>query len=317
MEREAEQKRCGKHCSDPMSGNIHQPVGRKKNYSNQGCEPITLIGSFPQRKNFPNDEEESDDDKNNRDPTKLGPKPEPIAFGMNRAAVAVRSCPKNCEDVFKITKTDSDPGRVANQLKNVGKNPPPKIARDAGVGEIAEMKSFERLSAKKQQSGEQEEQERNDKRDPRRRALAEREDAEPERASGDENAKAGAREIQNDRGNHQGERHDPKDPPFAAFAKIVLTAGQNHHRGQAKKVPGLIAIRKRPEVAFVVPEGRRRFCKPEQNANRSQNNNAGGEQPQLLPRFAQFELLSADDVKPAQASDETAQTRQRDPGLRT
>src|ERR1700736_5162491 len=133
MEREAEQKRCGKNSPAQMSETRDQPGERKNNNSNQGCEPITLIGSFPQRKNFPNDEDESDDDKNNRDPTKLGPKPEPIAFGMNRAAVAVRSCPKNCEDVFKITKTDSDPGRVADQLKNVGQNRPPKTAEDAAV----------------------------------------------------------------------------------------------------------------------------------------------------------------------------------------
>src|SRR5438270_11776522 len=107
MKREAEQKDCGKHCSDAMSGNVNEPMQGKEDGSDQGCEPITLIGSFAQRKNFPNDEDESDDDENDCDPTKLGPKPEPIAFGMDRAAVAVGSCPKNCEDVFKITKTDS------------------------------------------------------------------------------------------------------------------------------------------------------------------------------------------------------------------
>ena len=147
--------------------------------------------------------------------------------------------------------------------------------------------------------------------------MAERKDSKPERASGDENADASARKIQNDRGYHQDESQNPKDPTFSSLAKIVLTAGQNHDRGQTKKVSGLIAIRKRPEVAFVVPEGRRRFCKLEQNTNRSQKNHAGGEEPQLQPRFPQFELLRADYVKPAQAGDETAQTGQCDPGLRT
>src|SRR4030081_941027 len=133
MKRESEQKCCGKHCSDAMSGNIDKSVERKEDRSDERGEPVALIRSFPQRKNFPNDEDQSHDDKNDCDPAKLGPKPEPIALGMNRAAVAVRGCSKNREDVFKIAKTDSDPGRVANQLKDIGKNPPPEIARDAGV----------------------------------------------------------------------------------------------------------------------------------------------------------------------------------------
>src|ERR1700731_790105 len=148
MEREAEQERCGKHCSNSVSGNIDEPVERKEECGDQRGESITLIRSFPQRKNFPNDEDESDDDKNDRDPTELSPKPEPIALGMNRPAVAVGSCPKNCEDVFKITETYSNPGGVVNELKDVRKNPPPEIAREAGAGEIAEVKSFERLPAK-------------------------------------------------------------------------------------------------------------------------------------------------------------------------
>ena len=149
-----------------MSGNIDQPVKRKENGSDECGEPVTLIGPFAERKNFPNDEDESDDDKNDRDPTQLSPKPEPVAFGMNRAPVAIGSSPKNNEDVFKITKANSDPGRIANELKDVGKNPPPEIARDAGSGEIPEMKSFEGLPAKKKQSGQQNKQKRKDKRDP-------------------------------------------------------------------------------------------------------------------------------------------------------
>ena len=38
MEREAEQKRCGKHCSDAMSGNIDEPVESKEDRSDQGGE---------------------------------------------------------------------------------------------------------------------------------------------------------------------------------------------------------------------------------------------------------------------------------------
>src|SRR6267378_4520487 len=135
MKREAEQKCGGKHCSDAMAGNVNEPVESKEEGSDQGCEAVTLIGSFPERKNFSNDENESDDDENGGNPADLGPKPEPIALRMNRPAVAVGSGTENREDVFKVTKTDSDPRRVANQLKDVRKNTPPEIARDSDIGE--------------------------------------------------------------------------------------------------------------------------------------------------------------------------------------
>src|SRR3982074_2823366 len=133
MKRKAEQEHSGKHCADAMTGNVDQAVERKKNRGDKGCEPITLVRSFAQRKNFPENQNESDDDQNDCDPTKLGPEPEPIAFGMNRAPVAIGSCAKNSKHVFEITKTDSGPGRVANQLKDIGKDPPPEIGRELGV----------------------------------------------------------------------------------------------------------------------------------------------------------------------------------------
>ena len=111
---------------------------------------------------------------------------------MNRAAVAVRSGPKNCKDVFKITETDSGPGRVANQLKDIRKDPPPEIGREAGIGEISEMKSLEGLPAKKEQSGEQQKQKRDHECDPGGRTLPERKDSEPKRATRNENSKTGA-----------------------------------------------------------------------------------------------------------------------------
>src|SRR5438477_12841926 len=125
-----------------MTGNIDQSVESKEDRGNQGSEPVTLVCSFTQRKNFSENKNESDDDKNDRDPTKLGPEPEPIAFGMNRTAIAVGSCAKNSEHIFKIAKTDSNPGRVVNQLKDIGKDPPPEIGGETGVDEIAKMKSF-------------------------------------------------------------------------------------------------------------------------------------------------------------------------------
>src|SRR5437660_666078 len=149
-------------------------------------------------------------------------------------------------------------------------------------------------------------QKRNDERDSRRRTLAaKRERAKPERASDDENTNSGARKIQDDRGNRQGERNAPKDPAFSSLTKIILAAGQNHDRGQTKKISGLVAIRKRPEIAFIVPKWRTAVPEPKKNRDSSENDDAGGKQTKLESRFTQFELLGTDDVEPAQAGDET------------
>src|SRR5438128_3981645 len=110
MEREAEQKYRGKRCADAMPRNIDQPVQCKKDCCDQCCQPITLIRSFAQRKNFPEDKNESDNDENDGDPTKLGTKPEPVAFGMARAQIAVGCGRESSEDVFKIAQNRAEPG---------------------------------------------------------------------------------------------------------------------------------------------------------------------------------------------------------------
>ena len=150
MERNPEQKDGGKRGANAMTGDIDEPVESEQDCRNEAGKPIPLVAAFAQRINFSNEKNESDDNKNDREPTKLGPKPEPIALWVNRAPVAVGSCAENSKDIFKIAKTDSDPGRIANELKDVGKNLPAEIAGDAGVGEIAKLKSFECLPAKEQ-----------------------------------------------------------------------------------------------------------------------------------------------------------------------
>src|SRR5437870_13636103 len=104
MEREAEQKYRGKRCADAMPRNIDQPVQRKKDCRDQCCQPITLIRSFSQRKNFPEDTNESDNDENDGDPTKLGPKPEPGAVGTDCATIPVGCRTDRSNAVIKIHK---------------------------------------------------------------------------------------------------------------------------------------------------------------------------------------------------------------------
>src|SRR2546430_10895286 len=109
MEREPEQKHSGKRCADPMTRNIDEPVQTEKDGGDKGGQPITLIGAFAQWINFSNQKNESDDDENDGDPTQLGPKPEPVAFRVNRAPVAIRSGAKRSEEHTSELQSQSNP----------------------------------------------------------------------------------------------------------------------------------------------------------------------------------------------------------------
>src|SRR6266404_3944959 len=98
MEREAEQECCRKHCSDPMPRNVDQSMERKEERGDERGKPVALIGSLPQRKHFPDNEDKSDDNKNYRDPTQFGPSPQPIAFRMMSALIGQGGCAERCED---------------------------------------------------------------------------------------------------------------------------------------------------------------------------------------------------------------------------
>src|SRR5205807_10101855 len=90
-------------------------------------EAEPLIGSFPQRQDPAYKKSRANDDQRDRGPTQLAPQPEPIAFRMQRARVARRSRAENRKDGVEISQTDPTPGRCANQLESVAKDPPPKI----------------------------------------------------------------------------------------------------------------------------------------------------------------------------------------------
>ena len=79
----------------------------------------------------------------------------------------------------------------------------------------------------------------------------------------------------------------------------------------------MIAIRERTEIAFIVPERRRAFGEPEQDADRRESDQPSRKQAHLHARFAQFQLLRANDIEPAHACEQTEQTGERDPGLWT
>src|SRR5438477_162834 len=85
-------------------------------------------------------------------------------------------------------------------------------------------------------------------------SFAQREHAQPERAACDKKENAGTRKIEDNADDNHDEREQPKDPTLASMANVFLSAGQDHDRGKSEKICGLVAIRKRPEAAFVMPE---------------------------------------------------------------
>src|SRR5206468_4070284 len=94
---------------------------------------------------------DTDDDQHHGWPAEFSPKPKPVAFRMRGSRVAEGSVTTNCKDRFEISKTDSTPGRIANESKRVMKNLPPEIRCDAGAVEIVKMKSLECYPSEKQQ----------------------------------------------------------------------------------------------------------------------------------------------------------------------
>src|SRR6476620_2215177 len=131
------------------------------------------------------------------------------------------------------------------------------------------MNSLDCLPAEKQHRREQQKKKR--KRDSKcespGRTLSERLRAKPKCAAGHEHRDSRARKIQNDRCADQYQRKDPDDPPFSSFAKIVLSAGKNHDRGEREKSPGLIPIWKWTEILVVVPECERGVCEVKRDAD--------------------------------------------------
>src|SRR6516225_4262677 len=114
-------------------------------------------------------------------------------------------------------------------------------------------------------------------------ALAKRKHPEPKRASGDENADAGTRIADNGSGNNDRERTDPKNPTLSPLTNVVLAAGETYNSREPEQISGLIAIRERPEITFVLPERRRGFGEPKQNANPGKESNTGTEPAQGGP----------------------------------
>ena len=119
-----------------MTGDINQPVQGKHKRSNQGGEAETLVGADLQRSDATDQQYRAQDDERQGYPSELGPNPKPIAFGMKRSGIAVRSVAKDGKNRFEITKAKPDPGRRADQLPGILENKPAKIRREIGTGEF-------------------------------------------------------------------------------------------------------------------------------------------------------------------------------------
>ena len=235
---------------------------------------------------------------------------------MDCASSGERRVAKDREDLVEISQPDAAPGRSADELERVPKDGPTQVARDAAHVAGTKIETLEGLPTKDEHDGKQDEQNGNAERDARRRAFAQRENREPERAADHENENAGAREIKNDGRDEDGEAKDPDNPAFPAVPDVVLAAGEKDDRREAEKIRGLIAVRKRPEAAFVVPERKRGVGGMQGEAKRREKHDPGGECPQLRADFAQVEINRAHVIKPAQPGQETDETSETDPRLR-
>ena len=315
-QRHSKEKYARKNGSDPVTGNIHQAMQNKEDRGDQGGQPEALIGSLLQWKNSPNEDRDPSDGQKNHRPSHFDPEPKPIALGMDRAGAGQRCVAKDREDGVEISQADAAPGRSANELESVPENCPAQIRGHVSRIAGTEMKAFEGLPAEDQHHRQQNEQRGKAERNPRRRALAQGERAEPECASGHKNEDAGAREIEDDRGDDDSESEQPNDPAFPAVPDIILAARQDHDRRETEKIGRLIAIWKRPESTLVVPERKGGVSGMECDAKRGEQDDASSEKSKLLAHFPQLQIERADVVKPAQAGQKTDKASEGNPGLR-
>src|SRR5204863_3934505 len=156
-----------------------------------------------------------------------------------------------------------------DEMRCVAKNGPAQIGRHASIAG-AQIETLERLSTEEQHHREQNENQGNSEGDARSGTFPERERAEPKRTARDEKQNAGARKIENDADDNHGQRDEPENPAFAAMTNVFLSAGENDDRGDSEKVRRLVAIRERPEPAFVMPERQRGVPGAERDAEHGQ-----------------------------------------------
>ena len=100
------------------------------------------------------------------------------------------------------------------------------------------------------------------------------------------------------------------------MTKVVLTAGQQHNCGDAKKIGRMISIGERPETALIFPKRKRGVRPVEDNANHCQKYDSCREEPQLKAGGAEPDFLRANDIDPGNSCYQTDETTGRDPRLR-
>ncbi len=159
-------------------------------------------------------------------------------------------------------------------------------------------------------------QSRNTQRDRRRRAAAEREDGDPQRAAHHQNREPSPREIQHNRRYQQGQPREPKEPPLLVLAQIIVTARQDKQRSQAEQIGCLVAIGEGAEATLVMPEGQCLVSQVERHAQSRQQDRATREDAKLPSHRAVLELLGRDIIEPAQRGEETRERSRGDPRLR-
>ena len=142
-----------------------------------------------------NDKRDPDDHQQDSGPSHLCPKPQPIAFWMQRSCIRNGGNARNSKDWLEISKTDSAPGRCPDQAPGVAENEPAKIGGDAISHAAAQMKSFQRRTPKDQHRRQKDQHSRKADRDSCRRRPAKGYDHEPDRASRDQDENASTRII--------------------------------------------------------------------------------------------------------------------------
>src|ERR1700686_172135 len=178
------------------------------------------------------------------------------------------------------------------------------------------MKAFQGFSSQEQDHSQQEQQEGKTERNPRRRALSERNDRNPERGAPHQNNHSCARKIHDDGRDENAERHKPDKPAFSSVTNVILPAGQQDNRRDAKKIGGVISIWERPETALINPKRESCLRQIKRDADRGHGNDSRNKKAKLKASGAKLDFLRADDVEPTHSRDQADETTRCHPRLR-
>src|SRR5205814_3271815 len=147
--RKTEEEQGSEGRPDAMTRHIHDSMESEEKRGDESGNAKTLIRSFAQRKDAPDEQGDPGNSQHHRRPAGFHPMPEPIALRMNGSGAGQRNVAKDREHFIEISEPNSAPRRRADEVNSIPKDCPAQIGCDAGIAG-PQVKALESLAAEEQ-----------------------------------------------------------------------------------------------------------------------------------------------------------------------